>query len=128
MNTVKGFSYPLVSNARGYFYTAQNVDVVKADLLQLLLTNPGERVMMPDYGTPLRRLLFEPADTILADTARNVISDSIRKWEPRIAVEDIQVGTNQEQNALNVTIEFRNFKNISQIEKLVLELPFGGNQ
>ena len=60
-----GLQYPLVKTHRGILAQNTGVDQIKADLLQLLLTNPGERVMLPSYGTPLRELLFEQNDSTL---------------------------------------------------------------
>ena len=47
-----GMGYPIVTNPKGYFPVTKGVDLIKGDLLCLLLTNPGERVMMPQFGTP----------------------------------------------------------------------------
>lgn len=126
MSDLKGFPYPLTTSARGYFFTQTGVDVLKADLLQLLLTNPGERVMMPEYGTPLRRLLFQPADAILVSETRETIIQAINRWEPRIAVTALDVSVDPDSNMLNINIEFRDPGNISLIENLELELPVGG--
>jgi phage baseplate assembly protein W len=60
-----GLQYPLAKSSRGILAQKVGVDQIKADLLQLLLTNPGERVMLPTYGTPLRKLIFEPNDNNL---------------------------------------------------------------
>ena len=60
-----GAPYPIIKHPRGFFHTQSGIDQVKADLLILLLTNPGERVMLPDFGAGLNRLMFEPNDSIL---------------------------------------------------------------
>jgi phage baseplate assembly protein W len=126
MSDLKGFPYPLATSARGYFFTQTGVEVLKADLLQLLLTNPGERVMMPEYGTPLRRLLFQPADAILVSETRETLIQAINRWEPRIAVTALDVSVDPDSHMLNINIEFRDPGNISLIENLELELPVGG--
>jgi phage baseplate assembly protein W len=109
--------------------------------LQLLLTNPGERVMMPQYGTPLRTLLFDPNDSFLADKARQMIVNSIKTFEPRIVVDAIDVfngaedsflnanddGTNRE-HVLGIKIVFRDPQDIREVQELVLQVPLqGGN-
>lgn len=134
-----GLQYPLVKTARGLLAQKNNVDQIKADLLQLLLTNPGERVMLPEFGTPLRDLVFEPNDVSLELVAKKMIADSITKWEPRIVVSDISVTSNFDPNNLNqndlgeeidailgISISFVDPENISQIESLTLQLPLGG--
>ena len=112
------------------------VDQIKADLLQLLLTNPGERVMLPDFGTPLRKLVFEPNDPTLEVQAKKMIADAIARWEPRIEINNISVtsafnpadladtDTREEiEHILGIKIEFFDPMNISQVQELVLEVP-----
>lgn len=134
-----GLQYPLVKTSRGIMAQKSGVDQIKADLLQLLLTNPGERVMMPSFGTPLRDLMFEQNDAVLEQKARQMIFDSITKFEPRIEIIKIEVtaqynkddldsyDTGEEIDAiLGIKIRFVDPENIQQIEELVLERPLGG--
>jgi len=137
-----GVPYPITYNPRGLLRTQKGADQVKSDLLILLLTNPGERVMMPDFGTPLNSLIFNPNDTTLAGQAREMIINSISIWEPRITVENIEVVTqldNMDRNDLNanddlserdgtliIKINFFDRENIQDIQELRLQLPLSG--
>jgi len=134
-----GLQYPLVNTARGVLAQKTGVDQIKADLLQLLLTNPGERVMLPSFGTPLRNLIFEPNDINLEIRARDVITQAILNWEPRIVISDTEITSNIPKSALNqydnydeqeailyIKIKFIDPENIQQVEELVLERPIGG--
>lgn len=136
----KGAPYPITRNVRGLLASPGSLDQIKADLLVLLLTNPGERVMLPDYGTPLRELLFEPNDQRLEQKARDMIIQSIRTWEPRITVDQIQVFSKFDEdslapddprqdldNILGIRIVFFDPQNISEVDELRLELPLGGS-
>lgn len=133
-----GLQYPLMKNPRGLMAQKTGVNQIKADLLQLLLTNPGERVMMPTFGTPLKELFFEPNDPALEIEATNMISNAILTWEPRIVVQNISIkaGVDRNDNRLNafdakddvdhilmISIEFVDPENISQVEELVLQVP-----
>lgn len=103
------------------------------------MTNPGERLMMPTWGTPLRTLLFDPNDAALADTARDMIINSIETWEPRITIQSIDIGVATDEDLspddnglvkdhiLSIKIMFYDPQEIRQIEELVLELPLQGN-
>jgi phage baseplate assembly protein W len=134
-----GLQYPLVKTPRGILAQKRGVDQIKADLLQLLLTNPGERVMMPTFGTPLRQLIFEPNDSTLTARAKKMIVDSILTWEPRIVISDIEVSSSIDKQSLNefdsyeekeailyIRIKFIDPENIQTVEELVLESPIGG--
>ena len=131
-----GMQYPLVKGPRGLLAKKNGVDQIKADLLQLLLTNPGERVMLPNFGTPLRKLVFEPNDAVLEQAAKVMISEAINAWEPRIQITRLDVSRRVNEEALSVAdtgdeidailginIEFVDPENISQVEELKIELP-----
>jgi phage baseplate assembly protein W len=132
-----GAPYPITKHPRGFFRTQEGVDQIKSDLLVLLLTEPGERVMLPEFGTGLKKFLFEPNDSSVNDQVKEEIARSISLWEPRIAVQDIYVGSgrdnrsslNEEENnvdhVLFIRIRFTNFNNIQKVEELKLELPGG---
>ena len=102
-----GSPYPIIKHPRGFFHTQSGLDQIKSDLLVLLLTNPGERIMTPDFGTPLRKLIFEQGDSITAESIRLVIINSIKKWEPRIATSaiDVTIGSDITSDQLDRRIE-----------------------
>lgn len=130
--------FPIVKNPLGLLAPTTGLKGIKGDLIQLLLTNPGDRVMLPTYGTPLRRLVFEPNTSMLADNVKSVIIQSINQWEPRIVVESIDVENNavnanlpygdSKQNLesfLYIKIKFSTFNNIDVVEDLTLQVPIG---
>ena len=135
-----GMPYPITRHPLGLLRTQRGVAQIKSDLLALLLTEPGERVMLPSFGTPLKRFMFEPNDPALLDNVRNTIIESIRSWEPRIQVTDIQVTNSRSEIALSaspydngedsehvllVRIFFTDFNNIQDIQQLKLQVPLG---
>lgn len=134
-----GAPYPITKHPRGFFRTQEGVDQVKSDLLVLLLTEPGERVMLPEFGTSLKKFLFEQNDSVVYQQVREEIARAISTWEPRIAVQDIYVGSgrdnfsslNSQDNKENldhvlfIRIRFTNFNNIQKVEELKLEIPGG---
>ncbi len=138
-NKFLGMPYPIRRHARGLLHTQVGIDQIKSDLLALLLTNQGERVMLPEYGASLRRFLFEPNDLILRDQVRNFIIAQIAIWEPRVVIDEIIVQTepsadqvgNQDtadelDSVLLVSIMFFDPENIQEIQTLKLEVPLPG--
>lgn len=132
-----GAPYPIVKTPQGLLAPVTGSDAIKADLLQLILTNPGERVMLPDFGTPLRALLFEQNTSALAETVRQTLIAAISEWEPRVVVTNITVqnegtyadeGSSPQDNTNNnlyISIEFATPDKIQAIEQLTLSLPLG---
>lgn len=131
-----GLPYPITKNPLGFFKTQSGISQIKSDLLSLLLTNPGERVFLPEFGTPLKRLIFEQNDATLEIVAKNMIADSISKWEPRVAIDQISVSSSISQNdlhpqdpgqdidnILNIKILFIDPEQISEVQELKLQIP-----
>lgn len=134
-----GAPYPVLPNPKGLMATQSGINQVKSDLLILLMTNPGERVMLPDYGTPLRKLIFDPNDATLEEQTKQLIIDSIRKWEPRVTISQINVTSTPNYNELDINesrdddghilmiqIQFFDPENIQDLQELRLELPLSG--
>jgi phage baseplate assembly protein W len=65
---------------------------VRQAILLLLITRPGERVMRPDYGSLLHRLVFAPNDATTAGLAIHYVRQALARWEPRIDVLEVDAG------------------------------------
>lgn len=129
-----GAPYPIKKTALGLLPTQTGLDQVKADLLILLMTNPGERVMLPEYGTGLNSLLFQQNDEEIVEKAREMIANAISIWEPRIVIKDIEVNigslsysTDDMHHALHIKIDFFDQDKIQEVQELVLKVPLGAN-
>ena len=123
-----GAPYPIKKSSLGLMPTQFGLNQIKSDLLILLLTNPGERVMLPDFGTPLKQLLFEQNDEILAEQTREAIINSISKWEPRVTVKEINITILTEENSLYINILFYDYEEIQEIQELKLKIPLGNTR
>ena len=96
-----------VSRTGGIEMVAEHASVRQAILL-LLTTKPGERLMRPDYGCDLHRLVFAPNDATTHGLAIHYVRQALQRWEPRIDVLEVQVQSLPEQrNLLNVRIDYR---------------------
>ena len=79
---------------------------VKSELIQLLLTNPGERPFLPDFGGGVRRLVFEANDDITRGMARAVITQSISHWlQQRVKL--LAINVESEESTLNVDVGYQ---------------------
>ena len=72
----------------------------------LVLTNHYEKPFNPNFGSNLRRLLFENADGITASLIEREISQVILNYEPRARVRTVNVSPNTEETGFNVELEF----------------------
>ena len=135
MAELKGFPFPVTKNPLGFFYTQLGSKNIKSDLIQLILTNPGDRVMLSQFGTPLRKFFYEANTETTRTEIENAITNAIATWEPRITVQSITVTnlsefnagiTSINQNGVLVKINYINPEQINIVENLVLAIPFEG--
>ena len=80
---------------------------VKQAVLNLLLTNKGERVYDSDYGSNIRTYLFEPLDFGTAGSIKDSIIRTIKNYEPRVSVETCIVEPNFDANGFDVQLDFQ---------------------
>jgi phage baseplate assembly protein W len=110
-NIAIGVALPF--NGPGVFrstYTTR--DQIKSNLINLLLTNVGERVMNPTFGCELKKFIFEGITDLNLDNLRISLTNSISIFIPEITVTDINFDPDEDNNILNLTIEY--FINISE--------------
>lgn len=74
------------NSTNNYFNSQSNVELIKNNLRQLLLTEKGERVMLPNFGLGLRKFLFEPLDEILVRIIKDHILEGIVKYAKNVKV------------------------------------------
>lgn len=135
-----GAPYPITKQPLGLLYTQSGVAQIKSDLLILLYSSFGERVMLPEFGIALKSLFFEPNDEIIKIQAREIIAAAIEQWEPRVVISDILITTNSsdmsttldtsdiaqdEGHILGILIKFFDPEDINSIQELTLEVPLG---
>ena len=85
---------------------SKDASAIKQAIVNLLLTNKGERVMQPDYGSDIRSFLFEPLDFGTAVQIKNSINYCLATFEPRIAVNMIEVLPSYEDNGFSVELTY----------------------
>ena len=104
-NKLEGISVSLplaYDNTDGPFKLNKTLkDVVKQNLKNLVLTSPGERVMIPDFGAGVRRLLFEPATPSTYQAVKERVSTQISKFMPFVEIEELVILTPEEDESLS---------------------------
>ncbi|HZM49629.1 MAG TPA: GPW/gp25 family protein [Vicinamibacteria bacterium] len=75
------FAYPFrISGTSGQAAQSAYPDHVDQMIRQVLLTDPGERVCMPEFGCGLRRLIFAPHSDALQATTNLLVLQSLQRW------------------------------------------------
>lgn len=123
-----GISLPLGSSNNGYFavnYTTK--DQVKTNLRNLILTEPGERIGNPLFGTPLRRFIFEPyMEGEFEEGIENAITTAINTYMPFITIDSIifdNSNENKDKHLVNLELKYSiNFSAIPIVDTLTVNI------
>ena len=86
---------------------SKDASAIKQAIVNLLLTNKGERLMNPTYGSDIRKYLFEPLDYGTSYLIKGNIESTISKFEPRISVLRISCKPNYDDNGFDVEMTYR---------------------
>jgi len=78
-------------------------DTIRAKVIQVLFTAPGERVNRPEFGCGLSNLVFDPNDTVLAAAMEFTIGQALARWLRRdLIVQSVNVRAEDEQAVVEV--------------------------
>jgi len=90
--------YPFKDSDKGFLLQLNDTDsgAIKADLMHLILTQKGQRLYMPDFGTDLMKYIFEPNDAKTLSEIKLDIQQTVKKYIPNLTVNEVEV--NQETN------------------------------
>jgi phage baseplate assembly protein W len=86
-------TFPFKDSPKGEYLklSTTNKEAVKSDLLHLIMTNKGERLYLPEFGTNIRKFLMEPNDNITLGNIENEIQESVNKFMPFLSINMVSV-------------------------------------
>ncbi len=101
-----GFGFPLNGDAV-FVPTYQTRDQIKANLVNYLLTNRGERVFNPNFGANLRNLLFENVSDTTTEELEGRIQNDINTFFPEVQVKQVIFDNIPDSNTINFTLTYQ---------------------
>ena len=83
--------FPFRDSDNGFYFKMNKTDkdAIRADLLHLLLTNKGERLYQPEFGSDLKKFIFEPNDEITHEQIKDNLNQTIIRFIPNLLINDI---------------------------------------
>lgn len=119
-----GLAFPTGDNSTNtYFQKQAGLALVKNNLQQLLQTEPGERVMLPNYGASLNRFVFEPMDKETFEEITTTIANSIRNYAPGARVLKIQATPDTRTGLEELGIlKLKVILQLRELERQIIEL------
>jgi phage baseplate assembly protein W len=102
-------NFPFKDSVKGFFLDLNKTDekAIKADLMHLILTNKGERFYNPEFGTNLKRYIFEPNDGFTFSQIKEEIIEAVKKYLPNLTVNEVLVDPVEESDyAARIRIDY----------------------
>ena len=104
-NVAIGITLPMTKADSNIFNQSYiTFDQVKANLKNLLLTEPGERIMYPTYGLGLKKKLFEPNTKKYATDIEQDIKNAVTNWMSYIIIKNITI--TQDEYTITIVVNF----------------------
>ena len=103
-NVKIGVAFPL-DETNMFSGTETEKEQLKSNLLNLLLTYPGERINEPNFGIGLKKLIFEQSEIDEGELLYN-IKEQVQTYIPRIQLQDISTGTSEDRHTLFISLTY----------------------
>lgn len=107
---------------RSKTFSVSDVEAVKLDLLNHIFTLKGTRVMMPDFGTRIKSIVFDPMDQISLD----IIEEDLRvvfKFDPRVKLLNLRVTPDEVANTVTATAKLL-YVELDIVDNLDIHITF----
>ena len=103
---ISGFAFPFQIDPTTGGAKTESDDKLRSNIVHILMTNVGERVMRRSYGGGLRRLVQEANDNALWAVVQHQIGKSIGLLEPRVLIQRLTVSQSDDGGTLFVSMDY----------------------
>ena len=85
----QGLAFPLQINQQGGIALARGAHDIEQAIRIVLETQPGERMMRPEFGCRVHELLFAPLNAATRGLAAYYVQEALDRWEPRVELQEV---------------------------------------
>lgn len=122
MAKILGILLPLRRGKNGYFNEGRDLlTQSKSNLINLILTKKGERLMQPTFGCDVHRWVFE---SITDDNTANIkgsIISAVKIWLPYLEILDTKITKDENANAVYAVVKFGLINNPTVTDTITLK-------
>jgi len=125
-NVYIGLALPIKSDDNNVFSLTKNsYDQVRHNLRNLLLTNIGERVYQPEFGSRLRELCFEQLDDTLPQRVEDEVRRAVDFWLPYVNIVEVETLTEEDKKSkIFVRVKFSTTLNSDTLQQIELDASY----
>jgi phage baseplate assembly protein W len=105
-----GISLPLQIGGAGFTQTYNTTEQIKSNIKNLLLTQRGERILQPEFGSGLHEILFDFNNDDIEGKIEDAINAAFEQWLPYVTIADIvveQTDALKDRNRVNISLTFQ---------------------
>ncbi|MCW7541373.1 GPW/gp25 family protein [Aquabacterium sp. A7-Y] len=122
----RGMGFPPRVGLDGRIVWSSGEDNIRESIRIILMTEPSERLRLPQFGAGLGRFLFEPNTAATHALIAERIRDALARFEPRVRVQAVDVTADQEDpHAAMATLTYR-LVATQALERVSLAVSVGG--
>lgn len=103
----KGWSYPVAFSNEGGIEISPGEKSIQEAIWIILATSPGERLMRPDFGCGIHRLIFSVNDAVTVGRVTQEVRLALIRWEPRIDVLEVDTEVREKGEMLLINVHYR---------------------
>jgi phage baseplate assembly protein W len=104
---ISGFAFPFrIDPARGGVQSQSGDDKLRANVVHIIMTNLGERVMRRAYGSGLRQLVQDPNNQVVWSILQHQIGKSVGQLEPRVLLQQLTVAQSSDPAGVSVEVRY----------------------
>jgi phage baseplate assembly protein W len=105
-NIAIGIKLPFNGPSGPFNSTYSTQDQTKYNLINLLLTNKGERIFNPQFGMDLQKILFEGITEDTLAIVKNLIITNTNYYMPGVQIQDVIISEDIDHNSISVTVNY----------------------
>jgi phage baseplate assembly protein W len=84
--------------------SSKDEGAIMNSLRNIFNTVPGQKLLNPEFGLDLRRYLFQPLTTDIAQNIGDTILIGLKLYEPRVIVNSVDIFTDFDENQYTITL------------------------
>lgn len=102
-----GLGYPIKRSKDGYFNkTFTSIEELRTNIINVLSTRRGERIMKPDFGSDLYKIIFEQNSQRTERLVEDEVERVIERWVPQVNLTNISINQVKNGNVLLLDVNF----------------------
>ena len=102
----RGWSFPVDPGTDGQLEYTAGPEKVRQAIRIILETEPGERIMRPDFGCGLRQYLMQPNTVATRTLIQHDVDVALTNWEPRIRLTSVDVVPGDDPALVQIAIAY----------------------